>query len=132
MEKCIGCYACVFACARRLGFVSVSKSAIQVKTHGGIERGFGVVVCHGCVKEEIPSCVKACKPGALKKRQGGGAVLNPDLCNSCGECVKACIIRAIVWDDDKKKPIMCIHCGNCAKYCPRGVLGLVKAEKELI
>ena len=132
-EKCIGCYSCVFACARRLGLVSATKSAIQVRTHGGIERGgFAVIVCHGCLSEAVPSCVKACKTGALEKRVGGGAIFNGKKCNGCRECVEACIIQAIVWDEERTGPIICAHCGLCAKYCPHDVLVLRKPEMELI
>ncbi|TDA34698.1 [Fe-S]-binding protein, partial [Candidatus Nezhaarchaeota archaeon WYZ-LMO7] len=63
IERCIGCYSCMFACSRfRFGEVSLAKSAIQVKSAGGIERGFVIVVCRACVD---PPCVKSCPTGAL-------------------------------------------------------------------
>ena len=132
MEKCIGCYECMMACSRRRGYISISKSAITVRTHGGLERGFVVIACHGCVDEDVPACARACPTGALTRRPGGGVKLDEEVCTGCGECVKACIIGAITWDSDREKPIICEHCGYCANYCPHGILKLVEPGRELI
>jgi Fe-S-cluster-containing dehydrogenase component len=124
IERCIGCYSCALACARFwFKSLSVTKAALRVKTHGGIESGYVVVVCHAC---EDPPCVRACKVKALVERPNGGCVLKASLCTGCGDCIKACIIRVLVMDPDSNLPIVCTHCGYCAKYCPHGVLALVK------
>ncbi|MEM2025402.1 MAG: 4Fe-4S dicluster domain-containing protein [Desulfurococcaceae archaeon] len=130
VEKCIGCYSCMFACSRlRRGEVGLSKSAIQVRSAGGIERGFVVVVCRACVD---PPCAKSCPTGALKPRPGGGVVLDESACSSCRNCYEACIIKAIAWDEEDDKPITCRYCGYCAKFCPHKVIALEPLGRELI
>ncbi len=49
------------------------------------------------------------------------AVINPDLCISCGRCEKACTNSAIKLDKDKGAvvdEINCEGCGICASCCP--------------
>ncbi|MDR2519819.1 MAG: RnfABCDGE type electron transport complex subunit B, partial [Eubacteriaceae bacterium] len=82
------------------------------------------------------SCVKACSFGALSVNSEGVAVVNPELCTSCGKCAKACpkgIIRIVPYDKqvevlcnskDRGKTVKdkckvgCIACGICKKNCP--------------
>jgi len=122
-EKCVGCQSCMFACARRQGGVGVSKSCIAVRSIGGMERGFTVIVCRAC---EDPPCAKVCPTRALDVRKEGGVKLLMDRCIGCGYCRDACLIGAIQWDTYLNKPMICIHCGYCVKYCPHGVLGMQK------
>jgi len=120
-ERCIGCLGCMFACSRtRTGSVSLHDSAIKVKTQGGIEDDFRIVVCRNC---QDPPCARACPEGALEMRPEGGAIFHRDLCTGCGKCQKACLIGAISMGKENK-PIKCIHCGACADFCPHGVLEL--------
>lgn len=118
-ERCIGCLGCMFACSRiRTGTVSLQNSAIKVRTQGGIEGDFRVVVCRGC---EDPACVRACPTGALEKKPDGRVAFHKELCQGCGNCEKACLIGAITLGKEKL-PIKCIHCGACVDFCPHGVL----------
>jgi len=113
----------MFACSRRFGDGGFGKSAILIKSVGGFERGFTVVVCRACVD---PPCARACPENALIVRPGGGVLLRPNLCTGCGLCKEACIIGAVFWDDEVNKPIICTHCGLCVDFCPHGVLGVEK------
>ncbi len=122
VNQCIGCMECMFACTRREGRAGVDKSAIRVRSAGGIERGFVVVVCRAC---EYPPCAKVCPTDALRLRKGGGVILNKDKCIGCGFCAQACIMGAIFWDDELDKPIVCKYCGDCADYCVHNAIGLV-------
>ncbi|MFZ2071362.1 MAG: 4Fe-4S binding protein [Halobacteriota archaeon] len=125
VNKCIGCMECMFACSRRVGRVGLDKSAIRVRSAGGIERGFVIVVCRAC---DSPPCTKVCPTGALRERkEDGGVVLDMTKCIGCGFCAQACIIGAIFWDDEHNKPIVCKYCGDCAKYCVHDAIGLVEA-----
>ncbi|MHA1971344.1 MAG: (Fe-S)-binding protein [Candidatus Hodarchaeales archaeon] len=127
LERCVGCYQCVFACARiNEKVLSVDRSAIKIRTIGGYEGSFAVIVCRGCLD---PPCVPACPiPGALKARdnQAGGVIVNREICNSLecnNECVEACPIPgAIHIDPDLNNAIVCRQCGICTKFCPTGVL----------
>lgn len=125
-ERCVGCQSCMFACVRRQNEAGLAKSCISVKSAGGMERGFVVVVCRAC---EEPPCAKVCPTKALSLRKGGGVILNPKKCIGCHYCQKACLINAIFWDEETNKPMICAHCSICTKYCPHGVL---KIEKQII
>lgn len=96
-------------------------SALLVKSMGGFERGFTVVVCRACV--DAP-CLRACPVDALKLRPGGGVLLNASKCTGCGFCKAACDIGAVFWEESSNKPIICVHCGYCVNYCPVGVFGM--------
>jgi carbon-monoxide dehydrogenase iron sulfur subunit len=126
-ERCVGCQQCMFACSRRQDEAGLAKSCIGVRSIGGMERGFSVIVCRAC---EDPPCAKVCPTEALTLRDGGGVLIDLEKCIGCGHCREACIIGAIFWDDEINKPMICIHCGFCVRFCPHGVLGLEK-KKEI-
>lgn len=116
----------MFACSRRVGEAGLGKSAIHVRSAGGVERGYVVVVCRACLE---PPCSKACPVGALRDRPGGGVVVSPDLCLGCGTCTAACPFGAIRWDFEVNKPIVCAHCGYCVEFCPYKVLKLEEVSR---
>jgi len=125
-ERCIGCLSCMFACSRiNAGRASPDRSAIKVKTQGGLEGDFAVVVCRACTD---PPCARACPTGALVRREGGGVLLNRELCQGCGACAEACLIRAIS-QDDEGQTVCCKHCGACVAFCPHGVLEMEEVEE---
>jgi len=126
-EKCIGCQLCMFACSRRQNEAGLAKSCIGVRSIGGMERGFTVVVCRAC---EDPPCARVCPTGALKQRKGGGVSLQPEKCIGCGRCRDACMVHAIFWNEETNKPMICIHCGFCVDFCPHGVLGLKEERRS--
>jgi Fe-S-cluster-containing dehydrogenase component len=121
VDLCVGCQCCMFACARRFAEGGLAKSAINVRSAGGVERGFVVVVCRACLD---PPCMKVCPTEALKPRPGGGVILDASKCIGCQTCVGACTIGAIFWDDEMNKPMICVHCGFCVSFCPYGVIRL--------
>ena len=125
-ERCVGCQLCMFACSRRAGEFGLSASCIGVRSDGGMERGFVVVVCRAC---EDPPCARACPVDALVRREGGGVRLDESKCIGCVHCREACVLGAVYWDDEIQKPMICIHCGYCVKYCPHGVLEVETREK---
>lgn len=123
-ERCVGCQCCMFACARKHE-PGLAKACIGVRSVGGMERGFTVVVCRAC---EDPPCARVCPVDALTVRDGGGVALDPARCIGCGHCRHACVLGAVFWDDEIQKPMICTHCGVCAKFCPHGVLLLERRE----
>jgi anaerobic carbon-monoxide dehydrogenase iron sulfur subunit len=125
-ERCVGCQCCMFACARRTE-AGLARSSIGVRSVGGMERGFTVVVCRAC---EDPPCARVCPVDALSRRPGGGVRLDPTKCIGCAHCREACIIGAVFWDAEVRKPMICRQCGFCVKYCPHHVLELDKADGE--
>lgn len=124
-ERCIGCMSCVLACAReRYGVISMDRSAIRVKTQGGIEGYFAVIACRAC---EDPACADSCDSKALVTKNNR-LYLNEEKCTGCKKCADACLIGAIPFDESLKKPVICIHCGTCAKFCPHEVLVMEGGE----
>ena len=124
VNLCVGCQCCMFACSRRFGEAGLGRSAIRVRSAGGVERGFIVVVCRGCTD---PSCMKVCPTDALAKRKDGGVILDQRRCIGCGSCVEACTLGAIFWDEQKNKPLVCVHCGQCVQHCVYDVLKMDSA-----
>ena len=123
MNKCLGCFACMLVCAavNRKNH-SIRKSAIHVKTSGGMQGRFFAEICHACAE---PHCAEVCPCGALDKRKGGGVLLDEHKCIGCRRCERVCTVRAIGYDSDTQKSIICNHCGLCAKYCPHNCLTVV-------
>ena len=66
-----------------------------------------------------------------RKRSVNGRVysIDPDLCDGCGECLKACYNGSIEKEGDKYRisPEICEGCGICSSACPRGA---IKEEKR--
>lgn len=130
MNKCIGCFTCMLACAGvNQKNHSLSKSAIKVKTSGGLKGKFVAMVCVGCREER--ACAEACPTGALENRKGGGVLLNAEKCIGCRKCVPACIVGAVHFDENEAKPIICKHCSICTKFCPHECLRMEDVENDL-
>jgi len=130
MNKCIGCFTCMLVCSgvNRQNH-SLSKSAIKVRTSGGLKGKFVAVVCLACKDER--ACAEACPSGALEKRPGGGVILRAEKCIGCRKCEKACIVGAVHYDEDKNQPIICKHCGVCARMCPHDCLKMEETSDDL-
>lgn len=128
MNRCIGCLSCMITCASvNQQDHSILKSAIRIKTSGGLTGKFIAIVCQAC-RGDVP-CAEVCPTGALTKRQGGGVLLNKENCVGCQRCVAACTVDAIYFDPDSQKPIVCKHCGVCVRFCPHGCLELAEGER---
>ncbi len=124
-DRCVGCQSCMFACSRMHGDAGLSGTCIGVRSVGGMEHGFSIIVCRACYD---PPCARVCPTNALVPRKDGGVRLDASRCIGCGYCREACVIGAVFWDNESNKPMICVHCGYCVKYCPHGVLKLEKRE----
>lgn len=122
INRCIACYSCMLACTRAVyGQFSLVRSAIQIRTRGGLQSKLAADVCLGCAE---PACARACPREALLSRKGGGVVFIRSRCDGCAACVEACIARVIRMDPEDGRPIVCVQCGTCVRYCPHGVLAM--------
>src|SRR5438093_12736085 len=127
-SRCIGCQACVHACAEcdshrgisliHLDFVDRSSSPQTTPT-----------VCMHC---EDPTCARVCPADAIKQTPEGivQSALKPR-CIGCGNCVLACpfgVPRYVVAMDQMMKCDMCYDRTSaglkpmCATVCPSGAL----------
>ncbi|MCL2747468.1 MAG: 4Fe-4S binding protein [Oscillospiraceae bacterium] len=128
MNKCLGCLTCVTVCAAvNQESHSVAKSAIRIRTTGGMTGSIVAVVCRGC---QAPACKEACPAGALLPRPGGGVTLDADLCYGCRKCVPACSVGAVNFDRETQKPIICCHCGICTTFCTHGCIMMTEVREE--
>ena len=64
--------------------------------------------------------------------------INYHSCISCGKCIKACPIDAIIKVKENNKEIikineeMCLGCGVCARNCPKNSIILIKRKEKII
>ncbi|MBP1744368.1 MAG: [Fe-S]-binding protein [Firmicutes bacterium] len=130
MKKCIGCFTCMLVCSglNRQNH-SISKSAIRIKTSGGLSGKFVANACIACTGER--ACAESCPTGALDPRPGGGVILDSKKCISCRKCAKACIVGAVYFDELQNTPIICKHCGACARYCPHECLRMEEVSDDI-
>lgn len=122
INKCIGCFSCMIACAAvNEKSHSLNNSRLKIKTKGGLQSKFIAITCKAC---KDPACYEACKYNALALRPGGGVVQIQENCVGCKACVKACVIKAAFFNEEKKKSLICKHCGVCVRFCPHKCLSM--------
>jgi Fe-S-cluster-containing dehydrogenase component len=127
-SRCIGCQACVQACAECDTHAGVSMIHLV-----DIKRGDTVqttpVVCMHC---EDPACAAVCPADAIKRTPDGvvQSSLKPR-CIGCTNCVYACpfgVPKYAVQEDQMMKCDMCYDRTSigkkpmCATVCPSGAL----------
>ena len=130
---CVGCDACVRACA---------------DTHGGVPRFVragpvveGRVIANACMHCEEAPCLVNCPTQAIFRKRGGEVVVSEALCVGCGTCAVACPfdnIRLVEQgaDSDQKEsstPIaikcdLCIgrkEAPACVSACPHDAIARI-------
>jgi len=131
-EKCISCGTCELACSlEKENEFKPSNSRISV-----LRFDMGVTVPMTCFQCDTPSCVAACRTGALVKDTETGIVnVNTEKCIGCRMCEMACPFGNIQYNASTKTPMKCDLCGGdpeCAKYCPTGAIEYVPAESSVL
>jgi len=126
ISKCVGCRICEYACSmEKHNEMNPNKSRIRVvriypTTNAALN-------CRMC---EDAACVIACPRKALTQSNETGIILvNDNLCNGCGWCIKVCEFGAIFMDP---KPTVCIcdlcqereNGPACIEWCPEDALEL--------
>ena len=138
LNKCTGCNACVIAYKQendlppKWGSMSSGISFIRVE---GIVLGeeypdlsiyYTPILCMHCAD---PPCMEACPTDAIYKRTDGLVLINPDMCQGCGECLKFCPYNTICMDSElgiARKCSLCMrlidkgHLPACASACNAG------------
>ena len=127
-SRCIGCNACVAACAECDTHAGVSM--IHLET---IQRGDSVqttpVICMHC---DEPACAAVCPADAIKRTSDGvvQSSLKPR-CIGCTNCVFACPFGVPKYDAQIDQMMKCDMCYDrtsvgkkpmCATVCPSGAL----------
>ncbi|RLE48664.1 MAG: 4Fe-4S ferredoxin, partial [Candidatus Methanomethylicota archaeon] len=96
--------------------------ALLVISHA---KGHGMSGFGGALKNLAMGCVTK----STKKYQHDPykpVLLRPELCNGCGECVKACLQEAVCLHDNLPvfRDEACIRCGGCVVKCPTKALSV--------
>jgi Fe-S-cluster-containing dehydrogenase component len=127
-NRCIGCQACVQACAEcdthkgqsmiQLDFIERSHSTQTVP-----------VVCMHC---DSPTCAEVCPADAIKKTEDGVVqTARKPRCIACNNCVLACPFGVPKMFDGQALMMKCDMCYDrtsvgkkpmCASVCPSGAL----------
>jgi Fe-S-cluster-containing dehydrogenase component len=153
--KCIGCKACVSACAQANGLEpdteradglyqapltlnSKTKNIIKLYRTGG-EQSFMKAQCMHCID---PACVGACMMHALKKDEKGIVYWTGESCVGCRYCQVACPygVPKFEWTSYNPKIVKCEMCRHrfadgkgpaCCEVCPAGAVVYGKREELL-
>jgi Fe-S-cluster-containing dehydrogenase component len=140
---CVGCKACVVACADANGLPrdtgasgglyqapgdlnARTKNIIRLYAEGG-QSSYVKNQCMHCVD---PACVGACMLGALRKREFGVVTYDQDKCIGCRYCQIACPfgVPKFEWAKAAPKIVKCELCKHrlaegrqpaCTEVCPR-------------
>jgi len=133
-NECVGCKACVYACAEANGLPDTDKEVLSEHRFTALEvidedeEQYVRRMCMHCVE---PSCASACPVGALKKTKLGPVVYDFDKCIGCRYCMVACPFNVprYEWDSMTPRIRKCQMCRDrvaegkqtaCAEACPTG------------
>ena len=136
-SRCIGCQACVPACAEC--DTHRGRSLIHLET---IERRDSVQTApQVCMHCEDPICARVCPADAIKQSHDG--VVHSSLkprCIGCSNCVLACPFGVPKYDADVDQMMKCDMCYDrtstgrrpmCATVCPSGALAFATIEETM-
>jgi len=121
LRKCTGCLACTVGC-KQVHQLAVGEFWIEVFTIGpqgtfpDVSMYWLPVMCMHC--QEAP-CIEACVEGAIRRRDDGIVILDPEACPGCGLCASACPYHVIQFDQARQ---LATKCNLCAERVDRGDL----------
>src|SRR6476659_2630236 len=136
--RCIGCKACVVACAQANDLTpdtdyfaglyqaptdlnGQTKNVIKLYSEGP-RRSYVKAQCMHCVD---PACTNACMIGALKKREHGIVSYDASLCVGCRYCQMACPFNVpkFEWAKVAPKIVKCELCRQRAEGASLATIG---------
>jgi len=151
LSHCNGCHACQIVCKdEHCGTDWLPYAAAQPvtgqfwmrldeKVRGQVpwvRVSHKPVFCAHCA--DAP-CAAVCDVDAFERREDGLLILNPEKCIGCGNCIEACPIGAIFFNDETNIAQKCTGCAHlldngwtiprCADACPHDIIQY-KEEEE--
>ncbi|MEN3037960.1 MAG: 4Fe-4S dicluster domain-containing protein [Candidatus Kryptonium sp.] len=129
ITRCIGCYACEEACAKRWGNPITEDHKLSSIQNTAVIDYNGVYVSRLCMHCEKPTCASACPVGAFQKTSLGPVIYDPSKCLGCRYCMQACPfdIPKYQWNKLNPKVTKCDMCYErikagdvpaCVEACP--------------
>ena len=128
-RDCVGCSACEVACKQEHN-PSVGSRWIKVysngprKIDGDLKLRYIVTHCMHCSR---PQCKDVCPVDAISKRPDGIVRIDEKLCVGCKECIEACPLGVMQFDEVKGVAEKCDLCVDrldsglqpaCVAACP--------------
>jgi len=128
-EDCVGCNACEVACKQEHN-LPVGPRWIRVypdgprEIEGKLQLRYIVTHCMHC---SDPLCRDACPVDAITKREDGLVLIDEELCIGCKDCIEACPLGAMQFDEEKGVAQKCDLCVDrlesglspaCVAACP--------------
>ncbi len=129
VAKCSGCYNCQLACKDEhagndwtpyakpqpdIGQFWVKLTEHVNGTIPKLKIHYIPEMCNHC---DNPACINLTGCGAIKKRDDGFVIIDPEKCKGCGKCKEACPYDAIYYNEELN---ICQKCTGCAHLLDNG------------
>ncbi|MBI2341209.1 MAG: 4Fe-4S dicluster domain-containing protein [Deltaproteobacteria bacterium] len=131
--RCIGCGACMEACADQNGLAAPTPSMTDLSSDNFtiVKEHNGQFYRRQCMHCNDPVCASVCPVGAFTKHKNGAVTYEPEKCMGCRYCMEACPFKVPTYEWGKAVPKVrkCILCFDrieaggrtaCAWVCPTG------------
>jgi len=130
INKCVGCRVCEYACSMEK-HKTFNPTLSRIRVVRIYPHTNAALNCRMC--ENAP-CVIACPHKALTQSEDNGIIIvNDQLCDGCGWCVKVCKFGAIALDPKPTVRIcdLCIDRNDgpsCVYWCPEDALEVTRND----
>lgn len=128
-KDCFGCNTCEIACKQEHN-LPVGPRLIRVypdsprEIEGKLQLRYLVAHCIHCTQA---LCQDACPANAIYKREDGIVLINKELCTGCKDCVNACPLGVMYFNEEQGVAQKCDLCVDriekglkpaCVNACP--------------
>lgn len=128
-RDCVGCNTCEIACKQEHDLpVGVRWMRVYADSpreiEGKLQLRYLVTHCMHCSQ---PPCKDVCPVDAISKRDDGIVVFDDELCIGCKDCIEACPLGVVQFDNEKEVAQKCDLCADrlnrglqpaCVNACP--------------